>query len=342
MEDRTELSSLGEFALIQRLTGTFTNEQDSTIKGVGDDAAVIGSGEMKTVISTDQLIEGIHFDLSYMPLKHLGYKAVAVNLSDILAMNVVPSQIMVSIAASNRFSVEALEELYLGIRTCCEVYKVDMVGGDTSSSTSGLVINITAIGFEKEDKIVYRSGSKEGDLICLSGDLGGAYVGLQLLEREKSVFKENPEIQPELDGHDYVLERQLKPEPRFDVVRQLATIGVKPTSMIDVSDGLSSELFHLGKSASLGATIYEDKVPIDPATMLASEELKMDGLTSALNGGEDYELLFTIDQSDFEKIKDEKDIHIIGHMTDQGFHLVNNVGQQIELKAQGWKAFESS
>jgi len=297
---------------------------------------------MKTVISTDQLIEGIHFDLSYMPLKHLGYKAVAVNLSDILAMNVVPSQIMVSIAASNRFSVEALEELYLGIRTCCEVYKVDMVGGDTSSSTSGLVINITAIGFEKEDKIVYRSGSKEGDLICLSGDLGGAYVGLQLLEREKSVFKENPEIQPELDGHDYVLERQLKPEPRFDVVRQLATIGVKPTSMIDVSDGLSSELFHLGKSASLGATIYEDKVPIDPATMLASEELKMDGLTSALNGGEDYELLFTIDQSDFEKIKDEKDIHIIGHMTDQGFHLVNNVGQQIELKAQGWKAFESS
>ncbi|HAS36737.1 MAG TPA: thiamine-phosphate kinase [Flavobacteriales bacterium] len=342
MEDRTELSSLGEFALIQRLIGTFTNEQDSTIKGVGDDAAVIGSGEMKTVISTDQLIEGIHFDLSYMPLKHLGYKAVAVNLSDILAMNVVPSQIMVSIAASNRFSVEALEELYLGIRTCCEVYKVDMVGGDTSSSTSGLVINITAIGFEKEDKIVYRSGSKEGDLICLSGDLGGAYVGLQLLEREKSVFKENPEIQPELDGHDYVLERQLKPEPRFDVVRQLATIGVKPTSMIDVSDGLSSELFHLGKSASLGATIYEDKVPIDPATMLASEELKMDGLTSALNGGEDYELLFTIDQSDFEKIKDEKDIHIIGHMTDQGFHLVNNVGQQIELKAQGWKAFESS
>jgi len=340
MEDRTELSSLGEFALIQRLIGTFTNEQDSTIKGVGDDAAVIGSGEMKTVISTDQLIEGIHFDLSYMPLKHLGYKAVAVNLSDILAMNVVPSQIMVSIAASNRFSVEALEELYLGIRTCCEVYKVDMVGGDTSSS--GLVINITAIGFEKEDKIVYRSGSKEGDLICLSGDLGGAYVGLQLLEREKSVFKENPEIQPELDGHDYVLERQLKPEPRFDVVRQLATIGVKPTSMIDVSDGLSSELFHLGKSASLGATIYEDKVPIDPATMLASEELKMDGLTSALNGGEDYELLFTIDQSDFEKIKDEKDIHIIGHMTDQGFHLVNNVGQQIELKAQGWKAFESS
>ena len=342
MEDRTELSSLGEFALIQRLIGTFTNEQDSTIKGVGDDAAVIGSGEMKTVISTDQLIEGIHFDLSYMPLKHLGYKAVAVNLSDILAINVVPSQIMVSIAASNRFSVEALEELYLGIRTCCEVYKVDMVGGDTSSSTSGLVINITAIGFEKEDKIVYRSGSKEGDLICLSGDLGGAYVGLQLLEREKSVFKENPEIQPELDGHDYVLERQLKPEPRFDVVRQLATIGVKPTSMIDVSDGLSSELFHLGKSASLGATIYEDKVPIDPATMLASEELKMDGLTSALNGGEDYELLFTIDQSDFEKIKDEKDIHIIGHMTDQGFHLVNNVGQQIELKAQGWKAFESS
>lgn len=342
MEDRTELSSLGEFALIQRLTGTFTNEQDSTIKGVGDDAAVIGSGEMKTVISTDQLIEGIHFDLSYMPLKHLGYKAVAVNLSDILAMNVVPSQIMVSIAASNRFSVEALEELYLGIRTCCEVYKVDMVGGDTSSSTSGLVINITAIGFEKEDKIVYRSGSKEGDLICLSGDLGGAYVGLQLLEREKSVFKENPEIQPELDGHDYVLERQLKPEPRFDVVRQLATIGVKPTSMIDVSDGLSSELFHLGKSASLGATIYEDKVPIDPATMLASEELKMDGLTSALNGGEDYELLFTVDQKDFEKIKDEKDIHIIGHMTDQGFHLVNNVGQQIELKAQGWKAFESS
>ncbi len=342
MEDRTELSSLGEFALIQRLTSGFSNVQDSTTKGVGDDAAVVGEGDSKTIISTDQLIEGIHFDLSYMPLKHLGYKAVAVNLSDILAMNAKPTQIMVSIAASNRFSVEALEELYLGIRTCCEVFKMDMIGGDTSSSTSGLVINITALGFEKEDKIVYRSGSKEGDLICVSGDLGGAYVGLQLLEREKSVFKENPEIQPELDGHDYVLERQLKPEPRFDVLRTLDAAGVKPTSMIDVSDGLSSELFHLGKAASLGATIYEDKVPIDPATMLASEELKLDGLTSALNGGEDYELLFTVAQTDFEKVKDAEDIHIIGHMTESGFYLVNNVGQQIELKAQGWKAFESA
>lgn len=337
--DRTELSSIGEFALIDHLTSSFEQKQTSTIKAVGDDAAVLGEAEQKTLISTDQLIEGIHFDLGYTPLKHLGYKAVAVNLSDILAMNAIPSQVLVSIAASNRFSLEALEELYSGIKTCCEVYKVDLVGGDTSSSPAGLVINVSAIGFQEENKIVYRSGANEGDLICVSGDLGAAYLGLQLLNRERAVFQENPEVQPELDGYDYVLERQLKPEPRFDVIRLLEEKGVQPTSMIDVSDGLSSESMHLAKQSALGVTIYEDKIPIDPASALASEELKLDSLTCALNGGEDYELLFTIPQSGYDKIKDEAELEVIGHMTEAGHFLVNNLGQQIELKAQGWGAF---
>jgi thiamine-monophosphate kinase len=336
-KDRTELSDLGEFGLIDRIAQSVELTQKSTIKGIGDDAAVIGTGKQKMLVSTDLLLEGIHFDLSYVPLKHLGYKAVAVNLSDIYAMNGKPTQITVSLGLSSRFPLEAIDELYTGILLACDKYNVDLVGGDTTSSITGLTISITAIGEAAEDKIVYRNGAKETDLICVSGDLGAAYLGLQLLEREKLIFKDNPAIQPDLTGHDYVLERQLKPEARADIIDILEYEKVTPTSMIDISDGLSSDLMHICTQSGVGCRVYIDKLPIDHTSALAAEELNIDPTTSALNGGEDYELLFTIDIKDHARIKDNPAIRIIGHITDKGdgYNLVSH-DQIIPLKAQGW------
>jgi thiamine-monophosphate kinase len=336
----SELDELGEFGLIQHLTENIVLQNVSSKKGVGDDAAVIEYDNKQTVLSTDLLVEGIHFDLLYMPMKHLGYKAVAVNLSDIYAMNAAPKQITVSLAVSNRMSVEALEELYEGILLACDIYGVDLVGGDTTTSTSGLIISITAIGEGEKEKLVYRDGAKENDLICVSGDLGGAFMGLQLLEREKEIFKENANVQPDFSGYDYVLERQLKPEPRKDVIDMFTEIGVQPTSMIDVSDGLSSDLIHICKQSEVGCTIYEDKIPLDYTTINAAEEMKLDPVVCALNGGEDYELMFTISLDDYEKIKDQKRVAVIGHITaDKGaYQLVNKADQVNELTASGWNA----
>ena len=342
-EKRTELSELGEFGLIDHLTEKFENKNSSTIKGIGDDAAVLYLNEDESqLVSTDILIEGVHFNLMYMPLKHLGYKAVAVNVSDICAMNGVSEQVTVSIAVSSRFPVEALEELYEGIRLACDNYKVDLVGGDTATSVSGLIISVTAIGKAKNEEIAYRSGAKEFDLIVVSGDLGGAYVGLQLLEREKEVFKANPNIQPDLDGHDYILQRQLKPEARQDVVGFLKELGVVPTSMIDISDGLASEILHICKSSNVGCHIYDEKIPIDGQTSIAAIDFNLDPNTCALNGGEDYELLFTIKQSDFDKIKGNPNMTIIGHVTDakDGIYYVDKNGAVVELTAQGWNHFD--
>jgi thiamine-monophosphate kinase len=340
-KDRTELSDLGEFGLIDRIAKSAELNQKSSIKGIGDDAAVIGTGDVKTLITTDLLMEGIHFDLSYVPLKHLGYKAVVVNLSDIYAMNGKPTQITVSLGLSSRFSLEAIDELYTGILLACEKYNVDLVGGDTSSSASGLAISITAIGEAKEEKIVYRNGAKETDLICVSGDLGAAYLGLQLLEREKQIFKENPEVQPDLTGHDYVLERQLKPEARADIIDILELEKVKPSAMLDVSDGLSSDLMHICSQSEVGCRIYAEKIPIDHTSGIAAEELNIDTTIAALNGGEDYELLFTVSIEDHDKIKDNPAIRIIGHVTEKsdGYNLI--AGEQaIPLKAQGWNHLE--
>ena len=311
-----------------------------TIKGIGDDAAVIDNGTHCTIVSTDMLVEGVHFDLTFHPLKHLGYKSVAVNLSDIYAMNATPKQILVSIALSNRFSVEAVEQLYSGIKLCCERYSVDLAGGDTTSSTSGMIISVTAIGVADKNEIVYRSGAKENELICVSGDLGGAYVGLQLLEREKKVFLADPKMQPDLEGNDYILERQLKPEPRKDIIEKLKELKVKPTSMIDLSDGLSSALMHICKQSGVGADVYEDKLPIDPQTYERAREFNLDPTVCVLNGGEDYELLFTIKQSDYEKLREHLDISIIGHITEKnsGVNLIDKSGNSIAMKAQGWDA----
>ena len=343
---RTELSALGEFGLIDRIAARIKLSQPSSIKGIGDDAAVIApsigddGAPMQQVITTDMLVEGVHFDLSYVPLKHLGYKAVAVNLSDIYAMNARPQQITVSIALSNRFPVEAVDELYEGILLASRNYGVDIVGGDTCSSTSGLIISITAIGAAPADRIVFRSGAKEHDLLVVSGDLGGAYMGLQILEREKLVFKETG-AQPDLSGHDYILERQLKPEPRKDIIELLQKLDVKPTSMIDISDGLASEAIHLAHNSGVGVRIYDEKIPIDPGTYQAARDFNLDPSTCALNGGEDYELLFTIAQADHEKIKGNPSLTIIGHMSDrsEGMHLIDKQGGAHELKAQGWNAF---
>jgi thiamine-monophosphate kinase len=342
-DKRTELSDLGEFALIDKLTSGFTTHISSTIKGVGDDAAVISISEHEVMlVSTDCLIEGVHFNLMYTPLKHLGYKAVMVNLSDIYAMNGIAEQITVSLAVSNRFPLEALEELYAGIKKACDFYQVDLIGGDTTSSLSGLMISITALGRAKKSEVVYRSGAKENDLLVVSGDLGAAYMGLQLLEREKEVYKSNPNIQPDLDGHDYLLERQLKPESRKDIVQLLKKMEVKPTSMIDISDGLASEIFHLCKASNLGCTIYDEKIPIDGKTASTAIEFNIDPVTTALNGGEDYELLFTISQTDYEKVLGNPNLSIIGHMTDKnsGLNFVDKQGSIIPLKAQGWKHFD--
>ncbi|MCX6296613.1 MAG: thiamine-phosphate kinase [Bacteroidetes bacterium] len=336
--DRTELSSLGEFGLIKHLTQFIEIKNESTIKGVGDDAAVIDYKGKQTVISTDMLVEGVHFDLAYVPLKHLGFKSVSVNLSDIYAMNATPKQITISLAISNRFSVEAMEELYEGIGMACKKHNVDIVGGDTTTSKSGLVISITAIGEADPDELVFRNGAKEGDLLCVTGDLGAAYVGLQLLEREKQIFMESPGVQPDLGGNDYILERQLKPEARKDIPVLLKKLEVKPTSMIDISDGLASEILHISSQSNVGCNLFEEKIPIDPSTYNMAREFNMDPTICALNGGEDYELLFTIDQSDFPKVKANPDITVIGHMTNSkdGVNLISKAGTSIMLTAQGW------
>ena len=336
----TNLAELGEFGLIKHLTQHIELYQPSTIKGVGDDAAVINYEDLQTVISTDILIEGVHFDLTYVPLRHLGYKSVIVNLSDVYAMNAHPKQILVSIALSNRFKLEAIEELYSGMLAACKKYKVDLVGGDTTSSLSGLVISITAIGGVKKDDITYRNGAKETNLLCVSGDLGGAYMGLQILEREKSVFKENPKLQPDLEGKDYLLERQLKPEARKDIIETLHSLRIKPTAMIDVSDGLSSEILHLCSQSDVGVELYEEKIPIDSLTYETAREFNLDPTLCSLSGGEDYELLFTVDINEYEKLKNSMDITIIGHITDKakGCNMISKSGTVHELKAQGWNA----
>jgi thiamine-monophosphate kinase len=340
---RTELETLGEFGLIEHLTEHVELYNESTKKGIGDDAAVIHyENGKRTLISTDMLIEGVHFDLTYVPLKHLGYKAISVNLSDICAMNGTPKQITVSIAASSKFSVEALEELYAGMLFACKKYNIDLIGGDTTSSTSGLIISITVIGEADEKDITYRNGAKEKDLLCVSGDLGAAYMGLQLLEREKFVFKDNPNVQPDLEGNDYILERQLKPEPRTDIVELLKKINIKPTSMIDVSDGLASEILHICKQSDVGCELYEDKIPIDIQAYERAREFNLDPTVCALSGGEDYELLFTIPMSEYDKIKNVSQFTIIGHITPKvnGVNLIAKAGTSHPITAQGWNAFK--
>lgn len=343
-EKRTELADLGEFGLIDHLTKDIQIVHPETLRGIGDDAAVIDLGnEACQVVSTDLLIEGVHFDLTYMPLKHLGYKSVAINVSDVCAMNAIPKQITVSIAVSNRFSLEALEELYAGIKAACADYKVDIIGGDTTSSQSGLMISITILGAATKEKVCYRSGAKEYDLLVVSGDLGGAYMGLQVLEREKEVFKANPNIQPDLDGHDYILQRQLKPNARLDVVSILKELGVQPTSMIDISDGLASEILHLCKASNVGCHLYDEKLPIDAKTSMVAIDFNLDPSMCALNGGEDYELLFTIDQKDVDLIASNPNFTIIGHMTNaaDGIYFIDKTGSAHTLRAQGFKHFES-
>lgn len=338
---RTELSELGEFGLIDLLTKNIEIKNQSTIKGVGDDAAVIDVQPDQLLVSTDVLIEGVHFDLAYTPLKHLGYKLVAVNLSDIAAMNGKPEQITVSIAVSNRFSVEAIEEIYQGIYMACNRYGIDLVGGDTTTSKSGLFISVTVIGKAPIEKITYRSGAQKGDLVCVSGDLGGAYIGLLVLEREKRVFEANSEMQPDLDGYDYVLERQLKPEPRLDVVAKLDELGIIPNSMIDISDGLASEILHICKQSDVGCRLFEDKIPIDVQTEDIAKKFGLVPVTMALSGGEDYELLFTVPQSDFEVVKTMENVSIIGYITDkaEGMNLITKDDKLFEIKAQGWDAW---
>jgi len=337
---KTSLAELGEFGLINHITKYFKVENSSTVKAIGDDAAVLDASERQTLVTTDLLIEGVHFDLSYMPLKHLGYKAVIVNLSDVYAMNGIAEQITVSIAVSNRFPLEAIEELYAGIQLACETYKVDLIGGDTTSSTKGILISVTAIGKAEKEEVVYRNGAKETDLIVVSGDLGAAYLGLQVLEREKQVFKVDPNNQPDLDSYTYLIERQLKPEARKDIAGLLKEMEVKPTAMIDISDGLSSELFHICTHSKVGCKVYEDKLPLDPQVISACEEFELDSTMVALSGGEDYELLFTVPIADFDKIKGNPNFSIIGHVTteNQGLNLVTRANQEIELKAQGWNA----
>lgn len=338
----TPISAYGEFGLIKHLTENFSFDNDSTEVSIGDDAAVINPGNQRVVVTTDVLAEGVHFNLGYVPLKHLGYKAVVVNLSDIAAMNAVPTQILVSLAISNRFPVEALEEIYAGIALACKRYKVDLVGGDTTSSNSGLVMSITAIGLENSENIVKRNGARPNDLLVVTGDLGGAYLGLQILEREHAVFLANPNMQPEMEGYDYILEKQLKPEARTDVKKILEELGVKPTSMIDVSDGLSSEILHLSDQSNVGFRLYEEKIPMDSLTISTAEELNLNPAMCAMNGGEDYELLFTVAPEDFEKIRNHPDFSIIGHAVeaDQGNYLVaRGSNELIALNAQGWDAF---
>lgn len=339
-EQRTSLAELGEFGLIKHLTDQVKLTHKSSIKGVGDDAAVLEYKDKQILVTTDLLIEGVHFDLSYMPLKHLGYKAVMVNLSDVYAMNGTASQITVSLAVSNRFPLEAIEELYAGIHLACKMYNIDLIGGDTSSSTKGLLISVTAMGEAAKEDIVYRNGAKMNDLIVVTGDLGAAYLGLQVLEREKQVFQANPNAQPELDNYTYLVERQLKPEARKDIPNLLKELDVKPTAMIDISDGLSSEIIHICSQSEVGCNLFEDKIPLDPQVIATCEEFKLDSTTVALSGGEDYELLFTIDTADYPKIKANPHLTIIGHITEknEGMHLITRANQKVELTAQGWNA----
>ena len=339
-QSRTSLAQLGEFGLIEHLTKHFTINQESTLKSIGDDAAVLDFGSKKAVISTDLLVEGVHFDLGYMPLKHLGYKAVVANVSDICAMNATPTQITISIAVSNRFPLEALEELFEGISMASKYYNVDVIGGDTTSSQKGLIISITAIGEANLDDIAYRNGSQATDLLVVSGDIGAAYMGLQILEREKQVFKVNPNNQPDLEPYTYLIERQLKPEARTDIKELLEKLEVKPSAMIDVSDGLSSEIMHLCKQSDVGCNLYEEKIPVDPQLINVCEEFNLDITTVALSGGEDYELLFTIKMEDYDKLKGNPNFTVIGHMTQasEGMHLVTRANTKIELKARGWNA----
>lgn len=337
---RTSIAQLGEFGLIAHLTKNFEIVQPSTLKGIGDDAAVLDFADKKVVVSTDLLVEGVHFDLAYMPLKHLGYKAVVVNVSDICAMNAKATQITVSVAVSNRFPLEAMEELFAGITLAANEYKVDVVGGDTTSSQKGLIISITVLGEAAADEIVYRSGAKANDLLVVTGDLGAAYMGLQVLEREKQVFQVNPNSQPDLDAYTYLIERQLKPEARKDVRTLLHALELQPTSMIDISDGLSSEIMHLCKQSGVGCNLYEDKLPLDPQFINVCEEFDIDSTTVAINGGEDYELLFTIAMGDFDKIKGNPNFTVIGHMVEatEGIHLITRADTKIPLKARGWDA----
>ena len=340
-ENKTDLNELGEFGLIDKLTADTKKYRDSTMLGVGDDAAVIDVGDKYMLVSTDMLVEGIHFNMMYTPLMHLGYKAAIVNFSDIYAMNGDVTQITVSIAVSSRFTAEALEELYKGIHKACELYQVDLVGGDTTSSTSGLIISVTAIGEVNKDELVMRSGGKENELLVVTGDLGGAFMGLQMLERENEVFKANPDMQPQFEGKDYILERQLKPEARKDVIHYLKELGVKPTTMIDISDGLASEALHLCKASDLGCVLYDEKIPIDQETFDTAREFEIDPSTAALNGGEDYELLFSIKQEDYDKIKDSKHLSVVGNFMDSGsgWNIADRAGKLIPLTAQGWNHF---
>lgn len=340
MSSRTEIATMGEFGLIRHLTEDIKLKNESTLKGIGDDAAVLDYQDKLTLVTTDLLLEGVHFDLTYVPLKHLGYKSAVVNFSDIYAMNGYPRQITVSIGLSKRFSVEDMEELYSGIRLACDVYGVDLVGGDTSASLTGLSISITCIGEGEKGKVVYRNGAHETDLICVSGDLGAAYMGLQLLEREKRVFQGEKDFTPDFSGKEYLLERQLKPEARKDIIEKLRKANVLPTAMMDISDGLSSELLHISKESHVGCRVYEDRIPIDYQTAVMAEQFNMNLVTAALNGGEDYELLFTVPLTDHEKVSEMEGIKIIGHITkaELGNFLVGRDGGEVELKAQGWNS----
>lgn len=344
-EKQTEISALGEFGLIERLTKDFPLRNPQTVKGVGDDAAVLSFGGKEVLVTTDLLLEGIHFDLRYVPLKHLGYKSAIVNFSDVYAMNGTPRQITVSLGVSSRFTVEHIEELYAGIRLACEAYGVDLVGGDTSASVTGLVISITCLGEADKEDIVYRTGAKETDLICVSGDLGAAYMGLQLLERENRVAAQSgKDFTPDFAGKEYILERQLKPEARKDIVEELRKVGIHPTSMMDVSDGLSSELLHICRNSGVGCRVYEDRIPIDYQTACMAEELNMNLVTAAMNGGEDYELLFTVPLADKEKVEKLEGVKMIGYVTkpELGAALVSRDGVELPIKAQGWNAFTRS
>ncbi len=339
--ERTEIGELGEFGLINQIRKDFMTHNPSTLLGIGDDAAVIESGKHCSLLSTDMLIENVHFDLSYVPLKHLGYKVIAVNVSDIAAMNGIPQQVTVSLGLSNRFSVEAVQELYKGISAACEAYKVDLVGGDTVSSGSGLVISVSVLGVTDKDKITYRKGAKKSDILCVTGDLGAAFIGLQVMEREKQVYLENQEMQPQLDQYSYIVGRQLKPESRMDIIYELRELKIVPTSMIDLSDGLASDLMHICHESKCGAVIYEDKLPIDKQTYDTAVEFKLDPITCSLNGGEDYELLFTITQKDHEKLEKHADIHFIGYIDDNSteVNLITKNGNTVAVKAQGWVHF---
>lgn len=342
MSNRTEISTLGEFGLIRHLTDSLQLKNESSVQGVGDDAAVLDYRDKQVLVTTDLLLEGIHFDLTYVPLKHLGYKSAVVNFSDIYAMNGTPKQLTVSVGISKRFSVEDMDEFYSGLKLACDIYGVDIVGGDTSASLTGLTISITCIGEGEKDKIVRRSGAKETDLICVSGDLGAAYMGLQLLEREKRVFKGEKDFTPDFAGKEYLLERQLKPEARKDIVSSLHQVGILPTAMMDISDGLSSELLHISKESNVGCRIYEDRIPIDYQTAVMAEQFNMNLITAALNGGEDYELLFTVPLTDHDKVSNLKGVKVIGHITKPslGNFLVGRDGGEVELKAQGWNSLE--